>query len=566
LFLWSSLLTLISFPIPSLLSSFLFLHSFFSVYASRLSETDDQYLPGLTAAIVGLKRGDRVLLGIPPSTLATKIVTKPLMESSKKKHPLGYLVVMLEINKIKSSEKKSKDSSAATAPATTVVPFGTAAAVPHYSDDHVVQSNTIANTNTGSTPDLSSRMAKLSGASSSNAGQLANIMNPKAKSVSFTETNQIHHIEPIGATASSSSLPDNSIPSSVSVTAPLTATPVKLPQVQPQQQQSPQVQQQQQPQQQAPIQQVQHQQQQQQQPQVVQPTIQHQPQQLQQSQPMSATNTTQNQQQNQNNGFSSSVSTNNSNFSNNSNNSNSGGDYGGSVSSNQLASSMMIIQQSLMSLHTKLDQVNMTVNNCSSLTQQSSQSLSLLPSLSQQLSMAVQSLSSSVSSSSPGGASPNQQSMMMGGGGGGGGNMMGMGMNPMNMNPMMGYPPNPMMMMNPYQMYGMMNSPVQMASSPLPGSSSSTVCSNPQIKVKNDEINSNLQFILSQYELLKNENNDLKNKLTVSTIANDNTEKIKNLESKVLSLEEKSKNLEVSRSLFHCLSYGFYMIVVVFFC
>jgi hypothetical protein len=494
-----------------------------------LSETDDQYLPGLTEALIGLKRGDRVLLGIPPSTLATKTVSKPLLESSNKKHPLGYLVVMLEINKIRSSEKKSKDSSAA-APAT-VVPFATAASTVPQSDDHLLQSNTLANT-AGVTPDLSSRMAKLSGASSSNAAQLANIMNPKAKSVSFTEQNQIHHIEPIGG----STAPDNSASSS----APVNVTPVKLPQVQPQQQQSPpvQVQQQQSQPQQAPIQQVQ------QQPLVVQSTIQQQPQQYQQHQQqqqqqpqsMISTNTNQNQNQSFNNNL------------NSNSNSSSSGDYGGNVSSNQLASSMMIIQQSLMSLHTKLDQVNMTVNNCSSLTQQSSQSLSLLPSLSQQLSMAVQSLSSSVSSSSPGGAaaSPNQQQALMMGGG-----SMGMG-HPMNMNPMMGYPPNPMMMMNPYQMYGMMGSPVQMSSSPLPVPSSSTVCSNPQIKLKNDEIHQNLSFILSQYEMLKNENNELKNKVTSLTATNDNTEKIKQFELKVLSLEEKAKTLEVSGVAFDC--------------
>jgi uncharacterized protein YhbP (UPF0306 family)/uncharacterized small protein (DUF1192 family) len=151
---------------------------------------------------------------------------------------------------------------------------------------------------------------------------------------------------------------------------------------------------------------------------------------------------------------------------------------------NQFQQSMMIIQQSMMQMQTKLDQVGMSVNNTFSLVQQQSSTVAL---------------SSNSNGMNMGGMNGMGMGFGMGGMGGmgmmnmGGMNMGGMGgMNPMAMGGMGGVNPMMMQQMN-YGGAGMNAGPYGL---------------NP-VRGKVEELVSTAQFLVQQYDQIKRENDEL---------------------------------------------------------
>lgn len=473
----------------------------FSFYYSinRLSDAEE-FLPGLSAALSGHKRGDRFVLAIPPKTLASKSVVKPLFEASRKKNEYAYLYVIIEISKIKSSSSSAPPASQ---------PVATEKKRESITEDRdetlVTQANTAANT------DISSRMAKMAAASGGgNTLALAGIINHKVgfespstesrKAVSFKDhPDNVTGIPIVPIPVKQQS--DPALASSPPTTTQVVTTPVKTVQIPVQIQPQANVQPQQQYQQTQP------------QPQHI-PLNQTQPQQQQQQQYQSYSNATSSPQSSHQ------------------------PDVNQSAFAQQFNNSMMIVQQSLMQLHTKLDQVGMQVTNVYSMQQQSQTTQ-------QQMTMTLQTLSSASVSGATGvtggqnGNNPNANAMMM-------------GMNPMGMpgmmNPMMGGGYHPMMFSqpgyhNPYNMYGAPMSPTPMSSGG--GVAGGLTSSNPQLKYKSDEIVSNVSFLLQQYELLRQENADLKNKITQPSTPPPSTSIVRELESKINALEEEKRQLQV---------------------
>lgn len=177
----------------------------------------------------------------------------------------------------------------------------------------------------------------------------------------------------------------------------------------------------------------------------------------------------------------------------------------------QFQQSMMIIQQSMMQMHTKLDQVGMSVNNTFSLVQQQSSALT-----------------TSNSSSGMG-------AMGMG-------NMGMMGMNPMNMgmggmNPMnmgMGMGMNPMMMQQMGYGNGNMNSSFY-------GNNNGNNSNNPMMRGKVDELVSTAQFLVQQYDQLKRENDDLQQR-------SQSQYEVQNLQEQIMRFKATVADLESQRS------------------
>lgn len=469
----------------------------------RLSDAEE-FLPGLSAALSGHKRGDRFVLAIPPKILASKSVVKPLFEASRKKNEYAYLYVIIEISKIKSSS-----SSAPPAAQQPVVTEKKRESITEDRDETLVtQANTAANT------DISSRMAKMAAASGGgNTLALAGIINHKIgfespstenrKAVSFKDhPDNVTGIPIIPIPVKQQA--DLALASSPPTATQVVTTPVKTVQTTVQIQPQANVQPQQQFQQTQP------------QPQPIQ-TI-----------PLNQTQPQQQQQQQQYQSYSNATSSPQPSHQL---------DVNQSAFAQQFNNSMMIVQQSLMQLHTKLDQVGMQVTNVYSMQQQSQTTQ-------QQMTMTLQTLSTASVSGGNGvtggqnGNNPNANAMMM-------------GMNPMGMpgmmNPMMGGGYHPMMFSqpgyhNPYNMYGAPMSPTPMSSGGVGGGLTS---SNPQLKYKSDEIVSNVSFLLQQYELLRQENADLKNKITTPSTPPPSTSIVRELEGKITALEEEKKQLQV---------------------
>ena len=121
----------------------------------KLAAGVEEVVAGLTTALVGLRKGDRFMLGVSPK-VAYKITEGGFINVASRAHPGSWLLVEAEVVKIKSGEgkEKKKEKAAAQAAAAVATPVK-AAEVPNdidYSD----------NSGGGGNSDLKDRMKRLS--------------------------------------------------------------------------------------------------------------------------------------------------------------------------------------------------------------------------------------------------------------------------------------------------------------------------------------------------------------------------------------------------------------------
>lgn len=183
----------------------------------------------------------------------------------------------------------------------------------------------------------------------------------------------------------------------------------------------------------------------------------------------------------------------------------------------QFQQSMMIIQQSMMQMHTKLDQVGMSVNNTFSLVQQQASAVT--------------------SANSANGA--------------GMGNMNGMGMGMGNMNGMgmMNFGGMGMGMggMNPMAMGGMggMNPMMMGYGGNMNGGFNNNFGPNP-VRGKVEDLVSTAQYLVQQYDQLKRENDELQNRGSSQQELQSLNSQIQQLKSYVTELEGQRNQWQVS--------------------
>lgn len=142
-----------------------------------MDDSDDGILPGLSSQLMGLKKGDKYAYLLSPQFLYKGLAEKgsdnSWLDISLRKNPSNWLVAFIEINKIK-TESKSKNVKKNHQD----IPIITASPVQNnYQDDNVsVLSN---GSKEGHPNEIVSRMAKLSG----NLGQMALVLNKNTPSL-----------------------------------------------------------------------------------------------------------------------------------------------------------------------------------------------------------------------------------------------------------------------------------------------------------------------------------------------------------------------------------------------